>query len=241
MSCEPERVSGFVDGELDAAGMATLAAHVESCPACREQAAAERGLRARLRALPPPELPAELEGRVRAGARRGERPGAGRWALPLAAALLLGFWMRGYAPFVAWELVRDHRHCFSKTPLPAQVASGEAQVVSAWFESRGTRLPALPQGAGRARLAGGRYCALPSGALSAHLYYVSPGGGVSVFLVPHRVRVDGRFAGEVRGAAVRLVRVDGDVVGIVGEDDREVGAMERALRPAVAARLAPLR
>lgn len=241
MSCEPERVTGFVDGELDAPGMAEMSAHLESCVICREQADAERALRARLRALSPPELPAGLEGRVRGRALQRGMPAAWRWALPVAATLLLGLWVRGYAPFVAWELVRDHRHCFSMVPLPAQVRSGEPQVVSAWFEGRGTRLPPLPPAAGGARLVGGRYCRLPSLTLSAHVYYASPGGGVSVFLVPRRVRVDGPFVEEVRGAAVQLVRFEGDVVGIVGADEDEVGAVERALRPVAAARLDPAR
>ena len=241
MSCEPEKVTGFVDGELDAEGMAKVAGHLEACAACRDQAMAERELRARLRALSSPALPAGLEERVRETALSGGRPGLVRWALPLAAVLVLGLWVRGYMPFVTWELVRDHRHCFSKTRLPAEVTSGDPQVVTAWFERRGTRLPTLPREAGRARLAGGRYCPLPSVAWAAHVYYLSPGGGVSVFIVPHRVRVDGRFAGEVQGAAVRLVQADGgDVVAVVGEDATEVRAVEEALRAVTAAWLDPL-
>jgi hypothetical protein len=239
VSCEPERVTGFVDGELDAAGMTEVGAHIESCAACRAQAAAERELRARLRYLPGPALTAGLEERLRTRTLRGARPSPMRFVLPVAALLLIGVWVRGYAPFVAWELVRDHRHCFSMTPLPAQVRSGEPQVVSAWFEGRGTRLPSLPQEAGGAHLVGGRYCRMPSLTLSAHVYYASPGGGVSVFLVPQRARVDDGFSDEMGGETVRLAEFEDDVLGVVGADEGEVQAVEQALRPALTARLEP--
>src|SRR3970282_1915175 len=127
LSCDPERVPGFVDGELDAQARAAVAAHLETCPACRAQAEAERALRARLRSLPGPELPAGLGVRVLEAKRLRPSgfPAAARWALPLAAVLLLGVWLRGYAPFVAWDLARDHDKCFSRRPLPAKLWSGE--------------------------------------------------------------------------------------------------------------------
>jgi hypothetical protein len=77
--------------------------------------------------------------------------------------------------------------------------------------------------------------------VAAHLYYLSPGGGVSIFVVPQRVRVDGSFAERTRGEAVRLLPMDGarDVVGVVGADAGEVGAVERALLPVLAASLYP--
>jgi anti-sigma factor RsiW len=63
LSCDPERVTGFVDGELDPQATTAVAAHLETCPACRAQAEAKL-LRARLRGLPGPELPAGLEARA---------------------------------------------------------------------------------------------------------------------------------------------------------------------------------
>ncbi|HYN90925.1 MAG TPA: zf-HC2 domain-containing protein [Thermoleophilaceae bacterium] len=237
MSCDPERVTGFVDGELDAETTAAVAAHLETCAACRTQAEAERGLHARLRSLPAPELPAGIEARVRAQARRRSwAPAAvARWALPLAAVLVAAFWARGHAPLVAWELVRDHDHCFSFRPLPAKVWSGEPGVVGAWFERQGTRLPPVPDRVGELALVGARYCPLPDVSLAPHVYYASATSQVSVFLVPHGVRLDERFAGEVRGRAVRLLRVEGETVGIVAESDADARAFEAALRPVLAA------
>jgi hypothetical protein len=234
LSCDRERVTAFVDGELAAEGVAAVAAHLETCRECRAQAEAERGLRVRLRNLPLPELPGGLEARVRERPRRGV-PAVARWVLPLAAALVAGVWIRGHAPFVAWELVRDHDHCFSFRPLPARVRSGEPGVVSGWFERQGTRLPSLPDRVGDLALVGARFCLLPDVSLAPHVYYTSATTGVSVFVVRHGVRLDGPFSGEARGRAVRLLRVEGEIVGIVGERAEDVEALETALRPVLAA------
>jgi hypothetical protein len=165
-------------------------------------------------------------------------PAALRWALPLAAALVAGFWLRGHAPFVAWELARDHGHCFSRRPPPAKVWTGEPGIVSAWFEDRGARLPDVPDRVGDLALVGARFCPLPDVSFAPHLYYASAASHVSVFVVPHRVRMGGRFAGEAGHRAVRLLRVGGEVVGIVGERESDVQAFETSFRPALAAWLA---
>jgi anti-sigma factor RsiW len=237
VSCDPERVTGFVDDELDAQAKAAVAAHLEMCPACRAQADAERALRARLRSLPGPELPAGLEARVREAkrVRPSALPAAARWALPLAAALLIGVWLRGYAPFVAWDLARDHDKCFARQPLPAKVWSGEPHAVAGWFEQQGTRLPALPAQVGELSLVGARYCPLASLTSAPHVYYASAGRHISVFVVQHSVRLDDRRAAHARGDSIRLLRVEGELVGIVGEREADVQAFEAALRPVLAA------
>jgi hypothetical protein len=238
LSCEAERITGFVDGELDAAAAAEAAAHLEACAACRAQVDEERALRSRLRSLPVPEPPAGLEERVRARVRR--RPAvvpAARWALPIAAALLAAFWARGHAPLVAWELARDHDHCFSFRPVPAKVRSGDPEVVGDWFLRQGTRLPRVPDRVGELALVGARYCRLPDLSSAPHVYYASATGEVSVFLLPHAVRVDDGFAGQARGRTVRLLRVEGETVGIVAARDVDARAFEAALRPVLAARV----
>ena len=236
MSCDPERVTGFVDDELDPQAKAAVAAHLETCPACRAQADEERGLRARLRSLPRPELPAGLEARMLSArrVRPSVFPPAARWALPLAAALLVGVWLRGYAPFVAWDLARDHAKCFARQPLPAKLWSGEPRVVGNWFAERGTRLPTLPAQVGELTLVGARYCPLASLTSVPHVYYASPGRHVSVFVVQQSVRFDDRRAFHARGDKVRLLRIEGQLVGIVAEREADVEAFESSLRPLVA-------
>lgn len=239
MTCDPERVTGFVDGELPEGLAAEAAAHLETCPTCRAQAEGERGLRARLLHLPAPEPPARLEARVREARRNrplAER--AMRWALPLAAVFLLGVWLRGYAPFVAWDLARDHQHCFSRQPLRTQVSSGEPREVAAWFDERGTELPQLPARLGELALVGGRYCPLASLSTAAHVYYRSASSQLSVFVVPHGVRLDDRLASRARGDSVRLLRLEGQLIGIVGGREADVRAFETALRPVLAAHAA---
>ena len=236
MSCDPERITGFVDGELDAAPTAAVAAHLETCPECRAQAEAERELGARLRGLPAPELPAGLEARVRQAVRVRPFPvRAARWALPLAAVLFAGLWLRGEASFVAWDLSRDHAKCFSRDPLPAKLWSGEPRAVADWFLQQGTQLPAVPDRVGELALVGARYCPLASLSFAPHLYYRSEASHVSLFVVPHGVRLDDRLASRARGSSVRLLRVEGELVGIVGEREADVQAFETALRPVLAA------
>ncbi len=222
-----------MDGELPPEQAAELSAHLETCAACRAQADAERGLRARLRTLPVPELPAGLESHVREARRRRSLPErALRLALPIAAMLAAGVWLRGYAPLVAWDLARDDHHCFARQPLPAQVWSGEPQEVAAWFERQGTRLPSLlPERVGELALVGARYCPLASLGTVAHVYYRAPAGHVSVYAVPRGVRFPDRAASETRGVSVLLLRIEGEVVGVVAPSAEDARAFEAALRP----------
>jgi len=147
----------------------------------------------------------------------------------------VGIWLRGYAPFVAWDLSRDHDKCFSRQPLPAKVWSREPPELAAWFERQGTRLPALPAQVGELQLVGARYCPLASLSMAPHVYYRSAASHVSVFVVPHGVRFDEELSLATRGDRVRLLRVAGEVVGIVGEREDEVEAFDEALRPVLAA------
>jgi anti-sigma factor RsiW len=237
LSCDAERVTAFVDGVLEDALRADTERHLADCPACRAQAEEEREIRAALRGLPSPPLPDGLEDRVRRRLRRTRRPSPGALArrlLPLAAVLVAGFWLRGSAPVVAWELSRDHDHCFSRTKLPAEVWSGDPSVVADWFAERGRRLPLLPASAGGLMLVGARRCPMPDLSSAPHLYYASAQGQLSVFLVPHDVRLKDHFAARSRGNAVVLMRVGGSLLGIVAEDPDDVAEFVSRLRTSVA-------
>ena len=131
-ACDGTRVTGYVDGVLSAEARAEVEAHLRDCPPCREQEAFERGLRERMRALPAPELPPALETRVRRELRRRPVPAAVRW-LPVAAGLALAvLWGRGAASFVAWELARNHVHCFAREHLAAEVWTSDTGEIAQW-------------------------------------------------------------------------------------------------------------
>lgn len=54
MGCDPERVTGYVDGELTGAVAEETLRHLSICPACTAQARFEIDLGAILRSLPDP-------------------------------------------------------------------------------------------------------------------------------------------------------------------------------------------
>jgi anti-sigma factor RsiW len=235
VSCDPERVTGLVDEALEGEERTRVEAHVAQCEVCRAQAADERKLRQGLRSLPAPELPFGLEQRVRVRLRRRRAWRRGvQTLLPLAAVLVLALWARGYAPFVAWELSRDHDHCFGMPRLPAQVWTSEPDIVAEWFGDRGDALPLLPPTVGSLALVGGRHCWLIDASRAPHLYYASDDQHLSVFVVPHGVRMRDDFATSSRGHAVALLRLGSRVIGVVGEDHGDVSAFVTRLRTSVA-------
>ena len=240
--CEPEQVTALVDGALEPRVARALEAHLSSCAGCRAQAAGERAVRERLRGLPPPELPPGLEARLRARLERRRVGLAWLWAvtLPVAAALVIAIGARGLAPAVAWELARDHRHCYSRASPRAQVRSSDPAVVEGWFESRGTRMPRVPAELGAPRLFGARYCPLPDGSRVPHVYYTGGPRPLSVFVLARGIRFEDGYTTRSGGRSVALLRVDGQAVGVVGESDADVGAAVQRLRDYSATRQALL-
>lgn len=228
MSCEPELITGYVDGELGPEERSRVAEHLETCATCREQVAAEEALRAGLRALPEVEPPHGMEGRLRAKLR-GARPNPWRVLLPVAAALAaVAIWAARNPAVVAWELSRDHDKCFGMKQLPAEVFTGDAASAVARLEPETVALPALPDAAGGLDLIGGRHCPLADRRVM-HLYYAAGQRRVSLFVVPGSVRLDRAYSGSSRGNVVRLLRLAGTTVGLVGEHPDDVAAFERAL------------
>jgi anti-sigma factor RsiW len=227
-ACQPELGTGYVDGALDAATRAAVEAHLVDCASCREQVEAERALRQRLRAL----AAAEPRSTLLAEVRRRLRPrplSVSRILLASAAGLALVFlWGRGSAPFVAWELARDHDHCFPKRVLPAQVWSDDPERVADWFARQGTQIPAVPAEAAGLELVGARYCPLVDRKVG-HLYYAGRGRHVSIYAVPGTVRFGRDFLDSPGAHVVRLLRIEGRTVGLVGERAEDVAAFEHAL------------
>jgi anti-sigma factor RsiW len=224
--CRPEAVTGSVDGALDAAESASVAAHLETCAACREQAQAEQELRGRLRQLPPLEPRPGFEAEVRASLR--ER----RWRvlLPLAASLVVAaLWLRESPAAVARALVFDHVKCSRHERPPAKVFSSDPTAVEAWFARQGAAVPKLPSQASGLQLLGGRDCPLLDGSSVAHVYYREGERRASVFLSPRPLRFDADYSTTALGRKVRLIGHGAQTLGVVGEDAADVEALSKAL------------
>jgi anti-sigma factor RsiW len=240
MSCPAERVTGYVDGVLDPPERAEIEAHLAACESCRQQADGERALRSRLLGLLHPALPAGLDDRVRErlDAPRVLRLRLRHVLLPLAAAAALAFvWMRGQVKVVAWEMVRDHLHCFGRKPLPAQVWSEDAETVTRWFEEQGTSMPVIPSATGEHALIGARYCRLFDFSRAAHVYYAKEGGkGVSLFVLARTLSLPEPAVLESRGQVIQVARLGDLTVGVVGSEKDDVDAFMKTFARTVASR-----
>lgn len=206
ISCkELERfLDAFLDGELDAAERAPLAAHLRQCTPCRAQAAFGERLRQRVREAASSEpAPERLRQQIRAlvaheapaaaaaDRRARGRPWWGGLALATAAGLALVVLPRlrpstnaptdnGMAGMAALaeQSVQWHR---SRAPLDVQGAS--SQSIRDFFSDKvpfAVRLPRLR--APQAQLEGARLSSL-GGQQAAYLSYRIGGDRVSVFVL----------------------------------------------------------
>ena len=150
------RLGDLHRGRLDAAGHADVAAHLERCPGCAHEDAAEQALTEVLeRRLPQYSAPLALKRRLTArwaedAADRPGRPSPREWwnrwgrsLVPAAAVALvllavIPLYYRPAAPGSAQmvaEAVNDHlRILLSQNPL--DVKSGGIHQVKPWFEGR---------------------------------------------------------------------------------------------------------
>ena len=184
-------VPPYVDGEPEAADLAAVSHHLDTCPPCRARARAEQTAReilhARRPALSAP-APAGLREKCLAAARRPSS--ALRWVpmsmaativLALAVSVLYVVTFRSEA--LAASIAADHLKCFKFVDT---AASGDPVAVEReWERTRGWRVKVAPGTPGeRIRFIGIRRCLSTEG-LVAHLMYVSDGRPLSVFVWPH--------------------------------------------------------
>ena len=103
MSCESTRrqLTGYLDGDLDAADGSAVRGHLRECAACRQVASDEGKLRDHLRLLPPVDPPASLWAGVQAQLAAAEVADARRPAWRRALAR----WMPTTPTFAASGLV----------------------------------------------------------------------------------------------------------------------------------------
>jgi anti-sigma factor RsiW len=231
--CDPEKVTAFVDGELDRVARSAVEEHLAGCAACLDQVVFERGIRERLRSLPSPQPAAAIEDRVRGRLRKTSRPRTPMWLGVAAGLIMCALWVRGGAGLVGWQLARDHDHCFGFERLRAQVWTNDPDVLAQWYRSRGTEVPVLPAAVKGLELVGGRHCPLLDRRV-AHVYYASGARHLSLYVVPGYLRLERTHAGTARGKEVRILRSGGAVVGLVSEDGEMVDAFRHAFVTTVA-------
>lgn len=238
-SCEPEKVTAYVDGELAPAERALLEAHLAACTRCHDQEVFERGLHGRLRELPSPALPPRLAERVRARVRPSRARTFRHVWLAAAAGLVFGvLWARGAPGYVAWQLARDHVHCFSRERLPAQVWTNDPADVARWMAENGRHLPLVPPGAGGLELVGARFCPMLDRRV-AHLYYSAGERHLSLYVVPGPVRVDRPYEDEPSDQVVHVRRAGGSTIALVSADPKAITAFRKAFERTVAGAAAP--
>jgi anti-sigma factor RsiW len=152
MACElaKTRLHAYLDGELDAAGMAEFEQHLQSCPDCAPTLASEESLR---RSLQLAELyeraPESLARKLRAASpsvptRAPTYPGAWRWLAVAAALIIVVLWgSRFFLPPNSslqqgeWASTLLDAHLRSLQPGHlTDVESTDQHTVKPWFDGK---------------------------------------------------------------------------------------------------------
>ena len=195
-------IQADVDGELDPAKAARVAAHLDDCPQC--QALQARLLASRQRFAASPELrrsaPDSLRDAVRAklpSAKKPTRPRLADWqggalaaCLALIVCLPLYAWLTRGDDLADW-VVASHIRALQPTHL-VDVVSTDQHTVKPWFDGR---LPFAPPvkdlSADGFALLGGRLDYLP-GHTAATLIYRRDKHIINLFVWPRATAIDAR-------------------------------------------------
>jgi anti-sigma factor RsiW len=194
----------YADGDVAAADRASVEAHLERCPPCRERVAEQRTVRAvlvaqrpTLRACASEHLRARCAAYGRSAVRRPSPyflSGARRWvSLSVAATLVLAvagaflFGLNDRVEALAAQLTLDHVTCFQFAP--ERLGHADALTASRdWVAKQGWQIQ-IPASSASAQLEllGIRRCSMSSGRV-AHVMYKWRGEPLSVFVVPRTIR-----------------------------------------------------
>jgi anti-sigma factor RsiW len=156
----PDRLSAYIDGELQPAEQQGIEQHLATCHACTLRVLSATRLKAATtraghRFAPPPEALARLtaqlhsQSQAQSQSQPQPKPTAGLYSMPsirpaawatLAAAILLTVWFLGWRQHhqtntLAAELLDQHLATLSSAATP-QVISTDRHTVKPWFQGR---------------------------------------------------------------------------------------------------------
>lgn len=192
--------TAYVDDEAAPPERASVAAHLQACPPCRNRVAVERAARdvlrahrAGLRPCASNALRARCIAQRMAGAARGGLLTRRAWVpLSLAAAVLLAvsgtlFFVGNSVEVLAAQLAVDHKKCFQFPPDRGAVRIDPLAEGRRWEEGYGWPLKVPASAAAeQLELLGVRRCLSSEGRV-AHLMYRWRGQPLSVFVLHSRV------------------------------------------------------
>src|SRR5262245_9175408 len=196
--------ASYADGDVATSDRASVEAHLDRCPPCRDRVAIQRSVRdvmiARRSTLRPgasEQLRARCAGYARASATPPSavvQMASQRWVpLSLAATLLLAvagvflFGLNNNVEALAAQLTLDHGSCFQHAPERLEHTDAAAAAHD-WATKQGwaIEIPASSSSSDL-ELLGVRRCTT-SGGRVAHVLYKWHGQPLSVFVVPHSFR-----------------------------------------------------
>jgi anti-sigma factor RsiW len=194
----------YADGEVGSADRASVEAHLDRCPPCRDRVAIQRSVRtvmvarrSALRSGASEQLRARCAEQARGSVPRPSivvRMASRRWVpLSLAATLLLAvaavffFGLNNNVEALAAQLTLDHVTCFQYAPERLNHTDA-ATAAHEWATKQGWTI-AIPASSSSSdlELLGIRRCTTSSGRV-AHVLYKWHGQPLSVFVVPHSFR-----------------------------------------------------
>src|SRR3954469_18861639 len=193
----------YADGEAASEERASVEAHLNRCPPCRDNVAEQRTVRAVVAACRPSlhtNAPNELRARCAAHAwkaRRGrsivsrvaQRPWiplslAATLVIAVAAAFIIG--VNDKVEAIAAQLTLDHVKCFQFAPERLQHTDA-ATAAHEWVAKQGWPIDVPASSSNNAlELLGIRRCAMSTGRV-AHVMYLWHGEPMSMFVVPRTV------------------------------------------------------
>ena len=194
----------YADGDAADGDRASVEAHLERCPPCRDRVAIQRSVRDVIvarRSTLRPGASEQLRARCVGHARASTQPASAvrriilqKWVpLSLAATLVLAlagaffYGLNDNVEALAVQATLDHMTCFQLAPERLAHADASAAAHD-WAEKQGwaIEIPASSSSSDL-ELLGVRRCTMSSGGV-AHVLYKWHGQPLSVFVVPHSFR-----------------------------------------------------